>query len=217
MTDATQATDEYVPQPYKVPVVKGKDSIEIDVQKLPDAVYREVIAQGLKYLINSKMSKITKTTYPKPEELIKAAMAKAAEVADAMLKGTIRIAGAKSASKVSGKVMTEARRIARNMVKDEMKRQGIKVSYVAAKDITAAANSLIADNPDIIKEAEASLAAQAEKASTVANAIAGIAKSIPIDAKKKAAVEAKKAEAKQQLSAAQAGKVKQQTKPQATA
>jgi hypothetical protein len=42
-------------------------------------------------------------------------------------------------------IMTEARRLAKNLIKDEMKRQGIRISYVEAKDITALANELLLD------------------------------------------------------------------------
>lgn len=220
MTDvSTETQAEVADSPaLKIPVVKGKDTIDIFTDKLPDHVYREAMFQGLKVLINRSMSKITKTTYPKEDELKAAALAKAAEVLEALYAGKIRVTGAK-ADKVSGAVMTEARRLARNMVKDEMKRQGIKVSYVDSKDITAAANTLIAENPSIIEEAKKSIEARDAKASQVAKALAGVAKSIPINAAKQKKIEDKKAEAKaqakQQLSAMQAGKVATRQKPAA--
>lgn len=196
---------------YSVPITKGKGTLEVCLDDLPDAVYKEVILQGLKTLANRGMTKITKETYPKADELKTAAMAKAQETIQAMLAGKVRITGGKASGKASGKVMTEARRIAKNMVKDEMKAQGIKISYVDAKDITALANQLIANDPSIVAQAEESLKAQEDKAKKT---IASIdVKSVAINPKKKAAAEAKKAEAKTQLSALQAGKTKVRSKP----
>lgn len=197
---------------FKVPVVKGKDTMDVDTDELPEAVFREIVAQGLKVLLNRGTTKITKTQYPNADELKTAAMAKAAEQLQAMKDGKIRIMGTK-ADKASGAVMTEARRIARNLVKDEMKRQKIKVSYVDAKDITAAANALIAANPDIVEQAKATLAERDAKAAAMSEALSGIAKAVQINPKKQAKAEEEKAKAKEQLSKTQAGKVQVRNKP----
>lgn len=192
-----------------IPCVKGKKSVDIHTAKLPESVYREALMQGLKQILNRGMTKITKAAYPVAAELEAAAMAAAALTVEAMYAGKTKImmTGAKVA-KASGAVMTEARRIARNIIKDELKAQKIKISHVAAKDITAAANALIAENPDLIKQAEASLAAATEKRTKVGEAIGKLAKAIPIDAKKVAKIEADKAKAKETLSATQAGLTK---------
>jgi len=88
-----------------------------------------------------------------------------------------------------------------------MKRQGIKVSYVEASEITKAANALIAASPDIIKEAEAALAERDAKAAKVKEALGGIASSIAVSPKKQKAAEEAKAKAKEVTSAAKAGKI----------
>lgn len=53
-------------------------------------------------------------------------------------------------SLADGEVKTEALRIARAMVKDELKRQGVKVSHVEASEITTAAIYLI-NHDNIVK------------------------------------------------------------------
>lgn len=193
-----------------IAITKGKSSVTINTDELPEEVYKEALIQGLKVLLNRGMSKITKETYPNAEELKAAAMAKAeSNVTDAKA-GKVKITGGKAKSGVSGVVMTEARRLARNLVKDEMKRQGIKISYVEASEITKAANALIADDPTILETAKANLEERAKVPVKINVA------SIPISAKKKAAAEKAKAEKKGQLSAKQAG-MTTKVKPQATA
>ena len=185
---------------YQVPVTKGKGTVEIDSDALPEAVYKEVFLQGLKVVTNRGTTKITKETYPDAEQLKAAAMAKAQEQVAAMLAGKIRIMGAKT-DKVSGAVMTEARRLARNLVKDAMKREGIKVSHVEASEITKAANALLAAQPELIEQAKTSL----EERGKVKVGID--VKAIPVSDKKVKAAAAKKAKDKATLSATQAGRV----------
>lgn len=196
-----------------VSVTKAKKTIEIDTDKLPQAVYEEALLQGLKHLMNQGNTKITKATYPNPDELQAKAWEAAEARREALYAGKIRIMGAKSDDKVPGVVMTEARRIARNLVKDEMKKQKIKVSYVAASEITKLANALIAANPAIVDQAKESIAAREKQ-------IAGITgldqvKNLTEDPKKIAAAEAAKAKAT--ASAAEAGKTLTKAKPGATA
>jgi hypothetical protein len=59
-------------------------------------------------------------------------------------------------------IMTEVRRMARNAVKDELKRQGIKLSGVEASAITKAANYLIKVNPKLIAAAKRDLKRRAK-------------------------------------------------------
>lgn len=222
MTDATQAEATPTEAPkassiFKVPVTKGKATLDVDMDRLPDAVYREVILQGMKVVLNRGMTKITKETYPNADELKAAAIAKASETVEAMYAGKIRIMGAK-AEKTSGAVMTEARRLARNLVKDELKRQKVKISYVEASEITKAANALIAADPSIIKAAEESLKARDAKSAGIKEKLAGLVQAVPQSEAKKKKAEADKAKAKEQLSATQAkltAKSKPGTQPQA--
>lgn len=191
----------------EVSITKGKDVIVIDTDALPEDVYREALLQGLKVLLNRGMSKVTKSAYPGDEAGMKAkAMEIAAKNKADLLEGKVRKTGGKK-SGLSGAVKTEAMRIARNIVKDELKRQKIKISHVDAKDITAAAKALMESEPEIVKQAEANLA---ERATVTIKGIdiAAIAK---INPAKKAKDEAEKAN--KPLSAKQAGKTKARTKP----
>lgn len=207
----------------RVPVTKGgKDAfIEFETNDIPEAVYAEALLQGLKVLANRGTSKITKEAYPVPEEMKAAAVAKAEEQKAEMLKvdtdgkyiGKTKLTGQKaSSSKASGKVMTEARRLAREVVKDLMKKNGIKISHVKASEITAVANELIAQDDSFITKAEENLAAREAIPTTAIN----IRDLIKVDPKLVAADEAKKAAANKDkpLSAKQAGKTKK--RPQAT-
>jgi hypothetical protein len=200
----------------KVPVTKAKATLDIDTSELPDAVYQEALAQGLKIILNRSQTKITKATYPVEAELKAAALAKAEETLANMKAGKIRIMGAK-AEKTGGAVMTEARRLAKQVIKDEMKRQGIKVSYVEASEITKAANAYLTTDAgkELIDRAKANLEAAQAKASATTDVLAGIVNPGMVSEKKKKKIEDEKAKAKAALSATQAGKPK--SRPQANA
>lgn len=212
-TDTTQATDgasTSTPSTIiTVPVVKGKGTIDIDTSLLPDDVYREALLQGLKVLANRGTSKVTKTTYPKDTELQAKAMSVAEAQRTAMYEGKIKLTGgAKSASKVSGAEKTEAMRLARALVKDTLKAQKIKISHVAASDITAAAKLVLDQRPDILEQAKANLAAR----SAVPLGI-DLSAVIKEDPKKVAAAKAKTEKSKAEgLSAKQAGMVATRSK-----
>jgi hypothetical protein len=200
----------------KVPVTKAKATLDIDTSELPDAVYQEALAQGLKIILNRGQTKITKETYPKAEELQAAALAKAEETFANMKAGKIRIMGTK-AEKTGGAVMTEARRLAKQVIKDEMKRQGIKVSYVEASEITKAANAYLTTDAgkELIDRAKANLEAAQAKASATTDILAGIVNPSMVSEKKKAKIEDEKKKAKAALSATQAGKPRSRPTAQA--
>lgn len=190
-----------------IPITKGGASLDVDTDKLPQHVYEEALRLGLKDLLARGMSKITKADIPDEATRKAEAMLKAEENLKKVYAGEIRITGQKAAGKVSGAVKTEAMRLARNIIKAEMKKVGIKVSHVAAKDITAAANQLLSeDDGGILKQAEENLKARAE--APVKIDVKALIKTSP-DLVAKA--EARKAKAKadkgETLSATQAGKV----------
>jgi UDP-N-acetylglucosamine enolpyruvyl transferase len=130
--------------------------------------------------------------------------------------GNVKITGQAKAEKVTGKVMTEAMRLARNLVKDAMKANKIKISTVKASDITAAAKKFIEADPTIIESAKKNLAAREATPTKV-----DIMSLIHVDPALVAKAEAKAAAAKadKPLSAKQAGKVapRAKTKPPVTA
>jgi hypothetical protein len=189
----------------KVPVVKGKTFIEVSTSDLPEHVYREVLIQGLKVLVNRGQTKLTKGAIPDPEKLKEAAMEAAEATLQNMYDGKIRMSGGAKSDKVPREVMTEARRIARAMVKDELKRSGVKVSYVESSEITKAANVLLADNPQIIEDAKEEVEKRAK-----AKVKIDVSK-IPQSQKRIQAAEARKAD--KTVSAAKTGKIATRARP----
>lgn len=209
---AAAGTDpEMVSTIISVPIVKGKADIQIDTNLIPDEVYREIVLQGLKVILNRGMSKITTTglTGKALEDAQAAAMAKAAENVEAVKTGNIKFTG-KSAkkSKVSGAVNTEAMRIARNLVKDAMKAAGTKISHVKASEITKAAKQLIEADQSIIAQAEAEI----EKRSKTKISINVAAIKVDPELVAKAEAKAKADKANRPLSAKQAGKAATRSK-----
>jgi hypothetical protein len=200
-TDTTAGEDQGTAPSTLVTVAlkNAAGNIEIDTAKLPDDVYREALMQGLKV-----MSKITKANIPDEDERRKEIHAKALANVDDMYAGKIKITGAKAVKKASGAVMTEAMRIARNLVKDAMKANKIKISTVKASEITKVAKQLIDSDPSILKTAEENL--KAREATPMKLDIKAL---IHVDPDLVAKEEAKKAAAKSDkpLSAKQAGKV----------
>jgi hypothetical protein len=190
---------------FKVPVVKGKTYLEVKSGILPDHVYHEALLLGLKTLLNRGQTKITKEAFPEPEKLRAEAMEKAEETLENMYSGKIRVAGGKASGKVPGVVMTEARRIARALVKEELKRSGVRVSLVEASVITAAANGLIASQPEILEQATEEIERRAKTKIKIDIS------SIQISPKKLKAAEAKQAE--KVLSAAKTGKIATRARP----
>lgn len=187
----------------KIPVVKAKGQFtEIDDERLPDDVYREALTLGLKVLVNRGTSKITKPLYEGDEQkMAEAAMKKAEEQVELIYTSKIKFTGQKKAKGASGAVMTEARRLAKNLVKDQIKAAGLKISHYEASEITKAANALLDSEtgPSIIEQAKANLAERDNIKPALD--ITGL---IAPSAKKVAAAEAKKKD--KPLSAKQAGK-----------
>ena len=182
----------------------GAGTVDVDTSALPDDVYREALMQGLKTIAERAMSKITKEAYPNEAERKAAIHAKAeANIAD-MYAGKTKITGQARAKKASGAVVTEAMRLARDLVKDAMKANKIKISHVKASEITSAAKALLEQDPSILATAEANL--KAREATPVKIDIAKLVHTDPDLVRKD---EAKKAKAKadKPLSAKQASKV----------
>lgn len=198
----------------QIPITKAKgEFVTVDSDAIPQEVFTEAVLQGLKVLLNRGTSKITKAAYTTAEELKAAAVAKAQEQLDLVMTGKIKFTGQKKASGVSGAVRTEAMRLARNLVKDEMKRAGIKISHVDAKEITAAAKELIEAMPELIESAKASLEARSKVAVGEKINVKALIKESP---SKVAKAEARKSK-EGTLSAKQAGKVKVRSKGEAHA
>jgi hypothetical protein len=155
MTDATvQETTVERSDPIRVPIVKAKgEFFDLEPDRLPLPVFAAVFAAGAKVFLNKGQTKITKAAYPNPADLKAAALLKAEETLEAMYAGTIRIAGGAKSDKVPREVMTLARNKAKAIVKQQIKDAGMRISLFPPKDITAAANSMLASNPELIEQA----------------------------------------------------------------
>ena len=186
-----------------VPLKNGAGEVRVDTRSFNDEVYKEVLLQGIKAIAERNMSKLTKEAYPVEAERKAAILAKAQANVKAMAEGTIKITG-KTIKKVSGAIMTEAMRLGRNLVKDAMKANKIKISHVKASEITAAAKALLESDPSIVATAEANLKAREATPMKI-----NIASLIHVDPELVRKDEAKKAKEKAEkpLSAKQAGKV----------
>lgn len=195
-----------------VPVTKGKGTVDLDIDALPQEVFAAIVAAGAKDYINRGMSKITKSTYTDADELKAAAMAQAQKNVQAMLDGTVRIVGAPKAAKASGAIMTEARRIALNLVKQAIKDAGGKISHYERKDLTAAANELLQgeDGKEILDLAKKNLEERAAVKPKLN--ITSLVKESPKAVER---AESKKAKGKTDVSAAQASRVIPRARPQA--
>ena len=182
----------------------GAGEVSVDTSQLPDEVYREALMQGLKVIAERAMSKITKEAYPDESERKAAIQAKAQANIEDMYAGKTKITGKATVKKASGAVMTEAMRLARNLVKDAMKANKIKISHVKASEITAAAKALLESDASILATAEANL--KAREATPIKIDIKALVKEDPALVAKDEARKAKAA-ADKPLSAKQAGKV----------
>jgi len=211
MSDTTQG-EAATPTPSSIltiPVTKSKGSVEIDTSTLPDDVYREVLIQGLKVLANRGMSKITKASTKDEAELKTLAQEQAEKNVEAMKAGKIKFSAGVKAKKASGKVMTEAMRLARGIVKDEIKRSGGKVSHYEASEITKAAKAYLEADPAILAQAEKNLA---EREALPLPTTINLSELIKASPKLIAAAEAKKKD--KPLSAKQAGMTAKRKKGQ---
>jgi hypothetical protein len=141
----------------KVPIPGAKgEFVEYDTEKLPQETYEYALLLGLKALTGRGMSG---KNFDKKDRAQVIARAKQ-NVEDAYA-GKTRIVGS-TATKVTGLVKTEAMRLAKTIIKDEIKRQGYKISSYEAKEITDAAKALLEQDPSIYETAEANIKARSE-------------------------------------------------------
>lgn len=197
-----------------IPVAKAKGFLTItkeEIDNLPDAVYREVLLQGFKSVFGRGQSKITADTIPDEAQRKAAAMAAAEKNWEDCKRGEIRITGGKAKKAGAGAIMTEARRLARQAVKDAIKAEGGKISHYEASEITKAANALIEEDNSFVEQATKNVEERKAKP-----AVTSVLSLIKVSEKKVAAAKAKSKKGADQLSAKQAG-LTAKPRPQATA
>lgn len=206
------------PEPSKaidVLISKAKRTMAVDTTSISDDMFSEIVYRGLADILNSGMSKITvaKLEGEQLEKAKAAAFEKAEENLKALLAGEIKPKGArgKKSSKVPTEIKTEALRLAKAAITDQIKSDGGKVSHYAKSDITKWAKELLEADSSYFQMAEASLAQR--KATPVKISLAALKPS----EKLVAAAEAKKANSKKgnPISAKQAGMPAPRSKPSA--
>lgn len=202
-----------------IPVTKAKSTVEIVLADVPQEVYEEALALGLKEIINRGMSKETKAAHKGDEaKLAEACMVIATKNVQKVMTGEIKFAGKKAKAKGLDKaVVTEAMRLAKALVKDAFRARGHKLSTIKASTITAYAKAYLdEDGGELYAQAQATLDERAKN--PIAAKIATMSASLgPIEDPKLVAKAAKE-KAEKPLSAKQAGKVKgRQNKGQAQA
>lgn len=207
---------------FKVPITKAGKGKTLTVTKeeiaaLSDSAFAAIVAAGLKVMLNANMSKFPTTDLEGEELETQQAkiMEKATENKTKVLAGEVKTRGstatAADGSKVPGPVMTKARQLAKEVVRNQLREAGVRISMVPATDITKYANVLVADDPSYIAEATKLIEEQKSKTGEKANVLAklaqlGISESPILVAK---AEKAKAAKAKDKpLSAKAAGRAK---------
>ncbi len=196
-----------------VPITKGKGTVEIDSEAIPVEVYKEALLLGLKELANRGMTKLTKASFSGDEAaLAEAAMKQAEKNVEAINAGDIRFSGKKAKTGESAAVMTEARRLAKALIKDAIKANGEKIAHYEPKEITALANAYLAEDTSLIEQAKANLEERA-KTPTLEKLKDVVAKGLKPSQTLVKKAEAKNAEKKGNLSKTQAGKVQARIKP----
>lgn len=192
-----------------VPITKAKGKIAIESDDIPIDMYQLALLEGLKVLLNRGMTGAGFATAKLDGQALvdaqAACMAKAEKnladlKASKLTKG--RTAGA---TKTSAPVRAEAMRLARLVIRDEIRSAGMIPSRVESKVITEAAKQLVESDESYIKQAAANLETKPVVASAINLSALGVHESDKLRAK----AEADKAEraANKQLSAKQAGKV----------
>lgn len=146
-----------------------------DIDAVDANTFRYIIQQGLETIVNTsggiakQLAGFTKLTGKDADERKAKIVALANETIANLVKGTVKKKGAKSkADKADSAVMSEAVRIAKEMIKDHLRSQGIKLSSRKQSEITKAAKDVVEANPDLLKKAAANLAERAEGAKTTA-------------------------------------------------
>ena len=164
MTDTTSETTS-APITLKVKLKGGAGEVEVIPSKIVDEeVYTFIFQAGLDALINKiGMSKIaaglTKLEGAEKDKAVAAVVEQAQKTIKAMYDGDLK--GAKSTSKRTGAVQTEAMRLAKALAKQTLKDNGYKISAFNAKEITDFGKDILKDNPDLYNTAEANLKARA--------------------------------------------------------
>lgn len=221
MSDVTTGQDASPAEAMQILITKAKKTLGVMVSSLSDEMFQEAIYRGLSDILNSGMSKIT-TKDLEGAELAKAqdaAFAKAEDNLKTLMDGKVKHKGQRGSAKTSKhsrEVTTEAMRLARDVIKDQIRADGGKPSHYKASDVSKWAKELLEADPSYYDMASVSIESRKQK--PIAISLAGLKPDEKLVANDKARASKAKPKAAGQLSAKQAGKVAPpRQKPQAGA
>lgn len=147
-------------------------TLDVDTSAIPEDMYALAMYEGLKVLLNARMSPklvgaVTKLTGKDLEAAQAAAMKIATENLSNLMKGEIKAKKSKTAKAldadgqpIAKEVMTEALRQAREVVRNEIRKAGQKISQYKASQITEYATQVVAADPSYIAKARDAIAAR---------------------------------------------------------
>src|SRR5262245_51685559 len=220
MTDQTTTTEADpgpAPLVFSIKITKAKRSLDVDFRSLPQEVQMYIVEQGLGKLLNGATSKWTAASEPDEVKRGDNAYAAAQKRLESLQAGKTGARASKTDASVSREVKTEAARLAKAVVKAQIKANKEKISDYKPKVITEAANAYLAGHPELLDQAKANIEAANKLAQVASVDVTGIPKDPALIAKR----EAKNAAAKAESAAKNAGKPggqaptlkKQATKP----
>lgn len=185
-----------------VNISKAKQAIAVDTDKIPEALVDIIWQLGLEVLLNAKQTKIkvAKLEGKDLSDAQSAAFAQAEKNLGDVYAGKVTKRQPKSqdTSGIDRKVMTEAMRLARIAVRDEIKEQGLRIKAFTSAQITDFAKQYIEADATILETAKANLETR--------TVVKKPKLSLVEDPKLVAKLDAEKAERKHEVSAKQAGK-----------
>jgi hypothetical protein len=161
-------------RPLQIPVPKaGKEvTVEIDPNEVmaewPEDTIREILTQGLKVVLNRGQTKLKSvrnmTDKADAEAEAKAIVATVEKQIELCKAGKIKVTGGKT--KAAGSRSPErviAMQLARQAVKDELKRRNMKPSHYAQSEISKMAEQLLQSGSEVAEEILADAKEEAER------------------------------------------------------
>ncbi len=186
-----------------VNVPKAKTKLKLNWDALDLDTKLAIIQAGVEKIVQASTTKATKADYPDEKQLAEVALSMATKKLEEIQEGKWKPGRRASTSgKVPGVVMTEARRLAKNIIKAQIKAANQRISDYEPKVITEYANLYLQDHEELIAQAQKSI----EDSKKLAEKAAVDVSAIPVSAVKRAKNEARKAEARAATEAKNAGK-----------
>jgi hypothetical protein len=153
----------YQVQITKVKTATGFATLEVDTEQFSDEVMYFLVSEGLKAVINSRMTKVGAVTKLTGKELLAAheiAMKIANENLDDLKSGKVKHSRGKEKSTIPAAVRAEAMRLAKTAIKDWVRSQGEKPSRFDEKSYTSKAKEYVDSDPAYLTQAKENIEAR---------------------------------------------------------